>query len=160
MKTLKTLILTMFITLAPFQQTKAVVGLFTMNGPLLLKGLGLSTGSVMIVATSNCLWRPSKSCKILDLTFIAGAVMLNKQSKKIEFSKLNKSFAQKIKITERERLIYNDEVENLNLIIEEVSTQLSESSSEQDSKELWDNYLEMLSPETVKTLKMVISQKN
>ena len=155
MKTLKAIVFALLITIVPVQQSKAAIGLFGGAGsraiPTLFGGV-VGTAAGFLDSWNN-------GTSLLTYILVYGGLILLEDEGQIAFSKINEAQAKKLGITKAQMDIFNAELDEVNVIVLEVASELNPQSSIEDSKRAWANYTDMLSPETVKTMKAIISQK-
>ncbi len=79
-----------------------------------------------------------------------GLVVLDEKNADLKFKSLSIASAQRIGINEAELEIYNSEVEELNIVKEVIESQVTDNVGQIRVTELWNQYKENLSPETMK----------
>jgi hypothetical protein len=139
----------------PTQRAEAVVGLLTLNPVAAVFGLALTgAGGVLTedgllrTATLDFAGVPEEYTGLASI--FVGMVMLNaKDSQDIAFSKLSPAQAQAIGLSSAELSAYNNELDTINLIRENVETQVSSTSPQdiQKAASMWQQYQTDLSPE-------------
>lgn len=139
-------------TLLPAKRAEAIVGLATANPAAALLGLALWGGG-----GGAALYGLMREDNTGDGLFyggfigvIAGIVLLDgKNSQDIAFSPISSDEAKSIGLTDAELSAYNNELDKINLVRENVESQVSGNSNEsvQDASKLWDKYRSDLSPE-------------
>jgi hypothetical protein len=55
--------------------------------------------------------------------------------------------------------IYNQEIEEANILVEEVTSYLSAESSVEESRELWNEMKDFVSPQTYKVMQKLVATK-
>ena len=151
MKSIKSIILALLITIVPMQNSRAAVG-------VVYGAVGLGWGPAayaldLMYVSANI---PNPALGFLGI--LAGIVLLDEEGKP-SFGELNSEQAKKLNITKSEMDIYNGEVDQANIIFAEVASELNADSTREQAKASWANYEDMLSPETMKTMKAIVSHK-
>lgn len=144
--------------------SQATVGAFV-GGPVLIAGLVL-TGSAGIWSAYHfrkC--EGGHECRGL-MVLIAGIVLLPgllvlDGEQGIEFKELTTREASHLGITASALEIYNSEVEQANMLMAEVTSELSriEKPTEADSKVAWNNVKDLVSPATYSVMQKIASQQ-
>ncbi len=154
MRAIKIFTLTLLISIFSTQQSRAVVGVgSTFFNPGLGVSLALSGLGMSAYGFYKAEW---DSSFIYPVLFFTGLVILDEKDKNIVFKKLDIDSLQNIERTDA--IIYNLEVEEVNLIFDEISSSLAEDSTIEDASRMWDEMSDLISPETYKVLKSLISQ--
>ncbi|WP_419172558.1 hypothetical protein [Halobacteriovorax sp.] len=163
MKAIKLFILALSISLASIQQSKAVVagGLAIAGVPaaggVALAGLGsVGGGFLMTMDASSC---DGGGCVVfLVMGLLVGGILLDEEGSNFEFSKLELNLASEIGVSTDSLAIYNSEIEEANIIFNEVSSELTADSTVEESKGLWEEYRQYLSPETFEVMTKLVSK--
>jgi len=154
MKKLIIALLTITILALPSNKTHAIVGVATGNAPMPLAGLAspaLGYAGVFVGAELG-LCHEFACLNIFGLGIIGGLVLLDEEQASVSFEAIDESSAKEMGITKREIRIYNSELDEINAVFQEVSNELDESSTIENSRQLWQDYSEYLSPETYKVM--------
>lgn len=162
MKALKIFFLSLFIIAAPVQQSQAVVsGVLAIAGSPAAGAValsGLASAGVGLLATTNASSCDGGSCVVfLFLGLVAGAVLLEDGADNFAFSELSIDQAQELGLSAESIQIYNSEIDEVNLILEEVTSHLTAQSSVEESKTLWKEYKEFLSPQTFSVMQKLVT---
>ncbi len=88
-----------------------------------------------------------------------GLILLDEANGKIEFTKIDPASAHELGLKKFEVLIFNSEVEEANLVLSEVISQINESTTHEDVTEIWSEYESILSPESFNVMKALASKK-
>lgn len=78
-----------------------------------------------------------------------GLVVLDEKNADLKFKPLSSEAVRRLGIKERELEIYNSEVDELNVIKEVIESQVSDQVGQKQVTELWNQYKDTLSPETM-----------
>lgn len=164
------LILTV-VTLSHSKPSQAAVGAFV-GGAVLIAGLVISGGAVVgtiggfvICDRTNDNGDMAGACAIIPmvlgtLALGVGLVVLDGEQG-FEFRELTSVEASKLGVSSSDLAIYNSEVDQANMLMEDVKAELSlkEKATAEDSKAAWDAVKDMVSAETFKTMQKIVSQK-
>lgn len=162
-------VLLTFVTLTHSKPSQAAVGLFT-GGSVAVVGLAvIGTGVVggfiaTEIMTDGC---SELGCLIGIIPFIAGAavaaigVVILDGEQSIEFQALDKAAAAKLKLSEVERLSFNEELDQANMLLADVSAEMSKIAkpTAQDSVNAWNEVKDLVSPATFSAMQKIASQK-
>lgn len=171
MKSLKIFfaVLLTVVTITHSQPSKAAVGALV-STPILIAGLYITavTGGTTIYSYISCNrgdHDESGLCSAVTLLFglplIALGLIVLDGEQGVQFQSLSLEQANQLGVSEAELAIYNSEVDQANMLIEEVKTELSQQKNptEQDSVVAWNNLKDLVSPETFATMQKIVSQK-
>ncbi len=78
-----------------------------------------------------------------------GLVVLDEKNADLKFKRLSLEAVKRLGIKEKELEIYNSEVDELNVIKEVIESQVSDHVGQNEVTNLWNQYKETLSPETM-----------
>jgi hypothetical protein len=142
-------------TVYPTQRAEAVVGLLTLNpiGALLGLGIGVAGSAVGTEGIARYgTFHPDGAAEIavgMAAAFVGFVMLDGSNSQDIAFSKLTPAQAQPLGITSNELSAYNNELDTINLIRENVETQVPSTSPQdvQKAASLWQQYSSDLSPD-------------
>ncbi len=162
-------VLLTFVTLTHSKPSQAAVGLFT-GGSVAVVGLAvIGTGVVggwiaTEIMTDGC---SDLGCLIGIIPFIAGAavaaigVVILDGDQTIEFQTLNKAAAARLKLSEVERQSFNEELDQANMLLADVSAEMSKIAkpTAQDSVNAWNDVKDLVSPATFSAMQKIASQK-
>ncbi len=159
---MKNTILTLLavLTLSTATPSKAAVGGITTNPVLVYSGLGLwaaAQGAVFVFPERN---GGGSAWPVLPL-FILGTILLDgEDGQSVQYTALDKVSAEKLKMTEAERLSFNAEIDQANSLVAEVSAELShiENATAKDSAAIWSNMKDLVSEETMNAMIKINSQ--
>lgn len=163
MKYLKLLVLSLCLSIGTAQSSKAAVaGVMAIAGSggagaLALKGLYSIVGGLALSvpgAVNSC--NGGACLAPLALGSLIGLVILDEEAGQVSFCEINNETASKLGLSNDEVSIYNSELSEANLVFEEVQSQLVNDSTLADSKELWNEMSDVLSPETFKVMKSIV----
>lgn len=163
MKMIKTLVLASLMTIVPVRQSNAAVSAVLAiagtggAGAVALAGLGsVGVGFLATMNSSSC---DGGGCLVgFLLGATVGAILLDNETGKFEFKKLDLDNAKSLGLNAREMEIYNSEIEEVNLVFEEVSSQLSNESTIEESEALWSEYQDYLSSESFEVMKKLATK--
>lgn len=99
------------------------------------------------------------SHKLGMIGVITGAILLNDDATRIKFNTINFEGAKKANLTVSEMIAYNAELNEINLIFQEVVSELEENPSHEAATSIWSDYQEALSIDAFSALNKIISQK-
>ena len=164
MKNIKTIILASLMLLSFQNRSHAVIGgglpyIFSSTysyytygamSDLAIAGLGMSVGGVIVAEYSD-----EATGFMLVLM---GLVIMDEETQTLKFNTLSDKLAQDKGVNLEDAAIYNSEIEEVNIIFNEVTSQLTKDSTVEDSKKLWSEHQDMLSVETIKVLKTISSK--
>jgi hypothetical protein len=168
---MKKLLITAFalvLTIAPVKKSEAAVA-----GVMALSGAG-AAGSVAIAGLASPLvggvglaiagggddMSQAMGMAIgLYLGGIVGLVLLDEESGDIQFNQINNEQAAKLELDMKDVAIYNQEIEEANILVEEVTSYLSAESSVEESRELWNEMKDFVSPQTYKVMQKLVATK-
>ncbi|OIQ20688.1 MAG: hypothetical protein BM556_01750 [Bacteriovorax sp. MedPE-SWde] len=136
------------------QKANAIYGVSTGNVTMALSGLGLyvfsmSDASIIAFRDNNF------------LVYMLGLMLLDSETGVASFSELSEADLSEVGINSEKGAIYNNEVEELNIVFETIQAELSNivNPTREDSKDLWNIYAEELSVETMEVVKAITSKK-
>ena len=171
MKKFITKILTILILITPIKQTNAAVaGLASLAGfnpaPLALAALASPVvGAVSLAITS--VRNDGDNADIgrsahwgFFIGGLIGLVILDEDSRRIEFTKIDDKRAKRLNISLHELEIYNNEIDEVNIVFQEVTTYLSEESTINDSREVWAQMKDLISLESYKVMQRIAQINN
>ncbi len=172
MQKLKVLFVTLLavLTLAHSTPSEAVVGKLTHRQKVVTVGLAMTGSGVAIAAGGFAL--VSATCvdmgclavlfplAIGGVIGIAGLITLEGEQE-LQFTALDRVAAQRIGVSDAERVAFNEEIDQANILISDVSHQLStiENLTVEDSASLWDSMRSFVSPETFSAMQKIVSQR-
>ena len=150
MKSLKLLVLSCLISLAPVQNSRAAVaGVAAILGAPVASGLALaglgSFAAGLLVSTSQGSCDGGGCVVFLALGAMVGVVLLEDGTDTINFVPVDEGMAAQLGVSSEELNIYNSEIEEVNLIFTEVQASLDSRSTVEDSKNLWNESRDLLS---------------
>lgn len=168
MRVIKVLLIALTISIVPVKKSEAAIGGVValagnpaVGGKVAIAGLGVFAGGTLLsIATGTSGGCEGGICIIpAFFGFLGGVILLDEETGSFEFSQLDNQAVKELGITEREAETYNSEIEEVNIIFAEVSGSLDEESSVEESKELWAEYSEFVSPETFQVMQKLASVK-
>ncbi len=173
MKTLRifvALLLTV-VTLTHTKPSQAAVGALV-STPVLIAGLVI--GGAGLVGTTIGVVKCNRDggggegsglCGALMIligapVIILGLVVLDGEQE-VQFRELNDQEAAKIGIPSEDLAVYNSEIDQANMLIADVKTELSKikKPTAQDSAAAWNGVKDLVSPATYATMQKIVSQK-
>ena len=91
---------------------------------------------------------------------LLGLVVLDGEQE-VQFRELNRSEAAKIGISAQELAVYNSEIDQANMLMADVKSELSkiEKPTAKDSAAAWVGVRDLVSPETFASMQKIVSQK-
>ncbi len=160
---LKITLLTLALTFIPVQKTQAgiaagfaLTGGYAVAGKLALAGLASPVAGY--VATHFDRGCSELAClRWFASGLILGVILLDEDSASFQFDKINETRALELGISKESAKIFNAEVEDANIILDEVTSQLDEDSHVDQARELWTEYKEYLSAETFEVMQLLVS---
>lgn len=164
---MKKLLITAFalmLTFAPAQKSEAAVAAVMAAtgagaaGSVAIAGLASPiVGSAWFTLTSG---DPAMGVAIgLSLGGILGLVLLDEEVGEVKFNQIDSEQAAKLKLNMKDVAIYNQEIEEANILVEEVTSYLSAESSVEESRELWNEMKDFVSPQTYKVMQQLVATK-
>lgn len=163
-KLVQQLALTAILIAAPIQQSKAVIAAVTSiwNPPAAITLAYIGVASPVVGTAAYYIFSKEKGCNSgvciagLVLGSIVGLIFLE-ETGTIEFSKLSEEQALKLGIKINQAEIYNSEIEEVNILLKEVASQLDEKSSLEATQLLWEEYSEHVSAETFDVMITIVN---
>ncbi len=158
MKALKVLTLSLVLSLASVSKTHAAAGLglwafgAPAAGKVALTGLYTIGGGVLVASQSSNGSENWFGVLVLVTALSLGVLFLDEEGH-FQFDQLSEDEAQVFNVTQSELEIYNQEVEEANMIFEEVRSQLHADSQVEEAELLWHEVSEFVSPETFLVMK-------
>lgn len=146
------------------QQSKAAVaGIVAIAGAPVAAGTiamsGLATTAVGFLGTvsdDNC---DGGACLVyFVLGAFIGIVLLDDKSA-LEFKNVTLDNVKKLGLKKSDIDIYNSELEEVNMLFNEVTSELTKDSTPQEAKRLWNQYSDLVSSETFSVMQALASQK-
>jgi len=168
MKKLLAAVFSIMLTVAPAQKSEAAVA-----AVMAMTGAG-AAGSVAIAGLASPFVGSigygiagsgddmSQGIGIIVGAYIGilvGAVLLDEESGDIQFNEIDSSVAEQLNISKSDIATYNSEVEEANIVFEEVRANLSGESSVEESRAVWSEMKEFVSPATFKVMQKLASQE-
>ncbi|MFL5783590.1 MAG: hypothetical protein ACJ76H_03200 [Bacteriovoracaceae bacterium] len=136
----------------------AVVGLAVM-------GTGAAAGIIGTVIIGSTCSEMGCLAKLFPMAAGAGIVALGliilDGEQTIEFKTLDKKSASALGVTETERESFNEELDQANMLLADVSVEMSklENPTAEDSVHAWNQVKDLVSPATFATMQKIASQK-
>ncbi len=90
------------------------------------------------------------------IALVSGLIILDENSGKVEFSKVSKEQAILKGLTHTELESYNAEIEEVNIVFSEVTSQVNQDMDKTDLEALWQDHSDFLSSETFTALKKIV----
>lgn len=164
MKTILLAALSIMISLAPVQKAHAIAGTVMAVGGVAGAGAVALTGLASpiigtVIATSADSYDEWAGLGGFMVGTVIGILLLDEQQGSVTFNTINEATFKNLKITKSEAAIYNSEVEEANILFEEVKSELSAYSTVEESRALWSDMKDFVSPETFKVMKR-LTEKN
>lgn len=158
------------VTLTHTTPSEAVVGKIMHSKKVVTAGLWITGSGVTIgvggtaIVSATCV---DLGClAVLFPMAVGGAVALVglvtlEGEQEIQFKALSKADAAKIGASESERLQFNSELDQANILFAEVSEQVAsiKNATVEDSANIWEEVKDLVSPETFSTMQKIVSQK-
>lgn len=154
------------VTLTHSKPSQATVGAIV-SAPVLIAGIAIAGTGVIGTAiyASKCgNGDMNEICKLfivmLGIPVIAVGLIVLDGEQDIAFSELSKTEAAKIGVSSSELAVYNSEVEQANMLMAEVKSELSklEKPTAQDSRVAWNAVRDLVSPATYTVMQKIASQ--
>lgn len=163
MRALKLLALSLALTLGTVQKPQAAVAAVAAvagsgaAGSIAITGLRVAAGGTVMTFVNGLFNGCGDALCTVYMIFgaMVGGVILDEESGEFSFAELDLAKAQELGVDERSISIYNQEIEEANLVLEEVISELNEKSTKEDSANLWEEYSENLSEETFSVMKAI-----
>jgi len=143
------------LTIVPTKNSSAALGLIgTVSGNTSV-GLPLLLGGAGLLGVANI----SSSKGVSLSSFLLGAIMLDDNGgSSYEFNKIDNKAAEQFKLTDLEKIEWNESLAEISLIIEELDAKMVEGNYE-DRYEKWEEIKEsgLLSPDAASALEKINS---
>ena len=164
---MKKLFSTLLITVALLsgQHSQAFSGLVMGHWVFALKGIAVTYASPYVARTVVCggmcddtrIW-PAINLAILGV--VAGVVMVDQKSNKLEFNVLSVEKGLELGLSKVQFDSYNSDVEKLNLVTQEVAAELSDMKkpTDEDAREIYSQYETIFSQQTHQALEIIFNQ--
>lgn len=150
--------------------SEAAVGKLTHNQKVVTAGLyimgaGAAIGAVGYgIVAASC---EGLGCLGVLIPMMAGALVAGvglitlDGEQQIEFKALPKASASALGVSEADREIYNQEIDQANFLLKEVSAELAKTkaATAADSATLWEQMSSLVSPATFSTMQKIVSQQ-
>lgn len=157
------------VTLAHSTPSEAVVGKIIHNRKVVTVGLAMTgTGAAVAFGGAAIVSATCVDLGCLAALFpiviggaiaIAGLVTLDGEQE-MQFKALNESEAMKLGVSESDRLVFNSEVDQATMLLNDVEAEVSklEAPTAADSAALWSMVKDLVSPATFSTMQKIVSQ--
>lgn len=154
-------------TLSHSTPSQATVGIFTVT-PVLIAGLAITGGGAIGTAISagKCSTGEAQGlCQalmiILGIPVLALGLIVLEGEQEIAFRELNSAEAEKIGVSSNDLEIYNSEIDQANMLMADVKTELSRMNkpTAKDASKVWNDVKELVSPATYSTMQKIATQK-
>ncbi len=163
MKSILSALLSVSIFFTTMPQAQALVGVIISNKTVKTIG-GLSTLAGASGMALGFLGTVSFGNSITFLAFslfgattgLIGLVILDEKSGELKFSQLSLEQAQKLGIDQDDAQIFNNEVEELNLLKDEIEAKITDNTLNEEVVDHWREGLKYLSPETFSVAAKII----
>lgn len=154
---LKAAVLSILMVAMPISKSHAIVGVATGNAPLALAGLASpAVGYGMVfVGSETGMCHEFECISFFALGIVGGLIMLDEDESTLSFQKLDSKLANKYEIDAKSMNIYNSEIEEVNAIFEEVTSNLDKDSTIEDAQALWTEYREYISVQTYEVMQKI-----
>ena len=172
MKKIRVLLAVMLtiLSLTHSHPSQAVAGLVSGGGAIVgLKLIGYGASGVVgtmvvgtilresggdIETTLTGLWLVSAAATLVGIVILEG-------ENQIAFQPINEESKSKLGLTEKERLSFNEEIDQANMLLREVNQDLEklEKPSEQDLVKAWNQVKDLVNPLTFSAMVKIASQK-
>ncbi len=160
MKTFKMVLLTLLLTFAPFKHVNAGIGAViallnpAVGGTIALSGLALSGAGLTVATLGDGEYGP---VILGGIAFYAGLVILDEENGAVSFTQVDELTVAKLKLDPTKVVIYNSEIEEANVLLDEVSSSLNADSTVEEAKELWSELSDLVSPETFEIMQDLVT---
>jgi hypothetical protein len=161
-------ILLTVVTITNTKPAKAAEGSFV-GGPVLVAGLWITGGAIVGTFVGGPIMCRNESadsmCLLIPvmLGMVAGAIglLVLDGEQEYQFQELSEAQAKKIGVSAQDLAVYNSEIDQANVLMAEVKTELSkiEKPTAQDSVVAWSAVKDLVSSETYSTMQKIVSQK-
>ncbi len=157
------------VTLSHSKPSQAGVGALVAT-PVLIAGLVIGGAGLIgtTIGIAKCNKRPSDSaawCGLFVLlvgapVMLIGLIVLDGEQE-VQFRELDSQEASKLGISESDLAVYNSEVDQTNMLMADVKSELSriKNPTAQDSKNAWSSVKDLVSPATYTIMQKIASQK-
>ncbi len=150
------------------KNSEATVGLITVNPALVTVGLVISVGGAAGYAVAEINASRGDIGSIFNSILIAmgsiavgsvGLIVLDGEEG-YAFAELDQVHAAKLGVTNEERLSFNSEIDQVNMLAAHVDRELSQikNPTAEDSEALWSTVTDAVAPETLKAMQRVSLQ--
>ncbi len=156
------------VTLSHSTPSEAVVGKITHRQKVVTAGLvmigtggAIAVGGVALVNASceglGCL---GVLIPMMVGGIVAGVGLITLEGEQVlEFQPISAEIASKLGISRSDREIFNDEVDQANMLMKDVSSALSEKASVEESVTIWEEMKSFVSPATFSVMQKIVTQK-
>ncbi len=136
----------------------AVAGVTAIFSPVTAGYIALTgLGSVFLSRTE--LEGSQDSAQIIQRAlWLVGIILLDEESGNQEFSEIDSSKANELGLKAEQVKSYNRDLEELNIVFEDVKSQMTEKTTPEDAAAIWEDNFEFLSPETVEVIKVLATK--
>lgn len=141
------------LSLTHSKPSQAVVGT---GGGAAIAGLALMGGGYLYTRKCNDL-----GCLPLGTVMMLAGLIILDGEQQVEFKSLNQEEAGRVGVTADELSSYNSELDQVNIVLAQVSAELSEIEKP-DAKSaisFWNNYSDLIDPLTFAAIKKIAAQK-
>lgn len=159
-------ILLTVVTLTHSKPSQAAVGA-VVSTPVLIAGLAIAGTGVIGTAIYAAKCSPGEYQGLCQLIFIMvgvpvialGLVVLDGEQE-VGFREISDSEAKELGITSEELRSFNDEIDQANMLINEVRSELSQikDATAEDSRAAWNELKDLVSPATYAAMQKIASQ--
>lgn len=162
MKKMKTfmLCLVLCVSIMP-KKSNAIVGLALGNIPLVIGSIAVAASPYYMIRETNTDANIAKAFLFVFLTGPIGLVLLDGEEEQgVEYKKLSEDQALELGINAQEREMYNFEIDQVNLVLNEVAieTEKLENPTPEQVKEIWEDYRFYLNPASFSALQKIGNQ--
>lgn len=169
LKTFIAVVLTV-VTLSHSTFSEAAVGKLTHRQKLVTAGLAISGTGVaitiggMAIVKATCV---DLGCLAVlfpimagGIVAVAGLITLDGEQE-MQFMALNQTDAARIGVSESERVSFNEEIDQANMMMTDVAVEMTKLSNPtaQDSLNAWNQVKDLVSPQTFAAMQKIVSQK-
>jgi len=154
MKLIKSAVLASLLTITAVQSTQAavgsmalIVGMYGTSAKYALVGLGWTYAGHKTTPLNE---------KLGKIALVAGLILLDEETSTVEFKQISAEVASAKRLSLQEANAYNNEIEEINIVFSEVTSQIDEESSESEVEQLWQSHSEFISASAFSALQKIV----
>lgn len=150
-----TIFFSLLLTLSAITHSRPAQAAVGTGGGAVIAGLALAGGGLYSIRKCNNL-----GCLDIGAMMMLAGIIILEGEQEIGFRELSPDEATKLGVSASELETYNDEVDQANMLVSDVASELSEfeNPSAQDSATIWNSVKDFVSPATYKVMQKIASQ--